>query len=383
MKNIFRNYRLFIAAAIFMAPAILRAQTFTYTVKGKVGALPATAKAYLMRSIAGSNQTDSTAIKNGSFSFKGKIDQPESAYLIINKKGTGINIPEISYTSLYLEKGLIHVTSPGLLDKARIAGGLLNTDNAKLIQALTPSTAKTAALEKEYQAASEEQRKSKEFSEAIDKKSSALRQEQKAVYLEFIKGNPNSLVSLFALKIYAGAVPDVAQVEPVFNTLSVSVRSSKMGTEYGAEIARMKRTAIGAIAPDFTQTDTSGRAVSLHDYKGKYVLLDFWASWCGPCRAENPNVVKNFNAYKDKGFTVLGVSLDQPNAKDKWVKAVHDDHLEWTQVSDLKGWKNEAAQLYAVKAIPQNFLIGPDGTIIGKDLHGDGLSKKLAEIFNK
>ena len=139
--------------------------------------------------------------------------------------------------------------------------------------------------------------------------------------------------------------------------------------------------ALGAIAPDFTQDDVNGTPVSLSSFKGKYVLIDFWASWCGPCRAENPNVVKAYNKFKSKNFTIIGVSLDKPEGKADWLAAIKNDGLAWTQVSDLKFWSNEVALQYAVQSIPHNFLLDPTGKIIAKDLRGNDLDKKLTEIF--
>jgi len=150
-------------------------------------------------------------------------------------------------------------------------------------------------------------------------------------------------------------VPDLAKVETIFNTLSERVRISKDGRQYAGKLAVTKRTNAGVLAPDFTEPDTAGKPVSLHDYKGKYVLVDFWASWCAPCRAENPNVLKAYNKYKAKGFNVLGVSMDEAEAKDKWIKAIRADKVTWTQVSDLKGWENVAGKLYGIEAILQNF----------------------------
>jgi peroxiredoxin len=132
---------------------------------------------------------------------------------------------------------------------------------------------------------------------------------------------------------------------------------------------------------NFTQNDTLGKPVSLASFKGKYVLVDFWASWCGPCRRENPNVVKTYNTYKDKGFQILSVSLDQPGAKDKWIKAIHDDNLTWTHVSDLQYWDNEVAKQYGIQAIPANFLLDPDGKIIAKNLRGEDLAAKLSTVL--
>ena len=171
------------------------------------------------------------------------------------------------------------------------------------------------------------------------------------------------------------------ELENLYGSIPSKYKDTKSGKSISSIINARKITAIGKIAPDFTQPDTSGKPVKLSDLRGKYVLVDFWASWCGPCRAENPNLVKTFDRYKDKGFTVLGISLDQPGKKDAWLAAIHKDNLTWTQVSDLKFWDNEVAVLYGVKAIPTNLLLDPEGKIIAKDLRGEDLSKKLSELF--
>ena len=141
-------------------------------------------------------------------------------------------------------------------------------------------------------------------------------------------------------------------------------------------IDRLKSTAIGSQAPDFTATDINGKEVKLSSFKGKYLLLDFWASWCSPCRQENPNVVKAYAQFKDKNFTVLSFSLDE--SKEAWQQAVASDKLTWTQVSDLKGWSSSIANQYGLQSIPSNFLVDPDGKIIAKDLRGDDLIQALS-----
>lgn len=146
-------------------------------------------------------------------------------------------------------------------------------------------------------------------------------------------------------------------------------------------VDKLKVTAIGQPAPEIALPNPDGVVVKLSSMKGKYVLVDFWAKWCGPCRQENPNVVKAFNKYKDKGFTVFGVSLDRN--KEDWVKAINDDGLTWTHVSDLKFWQSEAAKTYSITAIPFSLLLDTNGIIIGKNLRGAALDAKLAEIFDK
>jgi peroxiredoxin len=159
------------------------------------------------------------------------------------------------------------------------------------------------------------------------------------------------------------------------------VKNTRFGKEFYQFLLDRKNLIAGAKAPDFIQKDTAGHPVGFSSFRGKYVLIDFWASWCGPCRADNPNLVKIFNDFKGKNFTILGVSLDKAQGKLAWLKAIKDDGLSWTQVSDLKHWDNEVAKLYGVSSVPQSFLIGPDGVIIAKGLTSGELRKKLEEIL--
>ncbi|MBW8684113.1 TlpA disulfide reductase family protein [Chitinophaga rhizophila] len=195
---------------------------------------------------------------------------------------------------------------------------------------------------------------------------------------DFIKGHPKQLASLWILVNELRGRLEPEDFEKYYDLLDKSLKKTKYG-EAAAKYIRTAKGEDGGVATDFTQDDVNGKPVSLSSFRGKYVLIDFWASWCGPCRAENPNVVKAFERFKGKNFTILGVSLDQ--SKDRWLGAIKQDNLQWTNVSDLKGWGNSVAQLYHINAIPANLLIDPEGNIIGRNLRGRALEAKLEQIL--
>ncbi|MBV7529650.1 peroxiredoxin [Chitinophaga sp. sic0106] len=209
-----------------------------------------------------------------------------------------------------------------------------------------------------------------------------LKQARKAREIEFIQQHPDYMVSLDALKDVIGPLPeDIVRYKALFGKLKKSVRQSEAGISTAKMIDQYMAVRVGAMAPAFEAADTSGHLVKLSDYQGKYVLVDFWASWCGPCREENPIVVKAWEKFKDKNFDILSVSLDQAGKRADWIKAIEKDGLTWQHVSDLKYWDSEVAKKYMVRSIPQNFLIDPTGKIIAKDLRGEALSQQLQELL--
>ncbi|MBS0011371.1 MAG: TlpA family protein disulfide reductase, partial [Bacteroidales bacterium] len=197
--------------------------------------------------------------------------------------------------------------------------------------------------------------------------------------IAFIKSNPASYASPMILRSISYNLTG-PELETYVNELDAKLMQTQTIMDLTERIEKLRKVAIGEIAPAFTQNDPEGNPVSLSDVLGpKVLLIDFWAAWCGPCRQENPNVVDVYNEFHDKGFDVLGVSLDRD--RDDWLKAIEDDKLTWTNVSDLEFWSNEAAQLYAVNAIPANFLVDSEGRILASNVRGPELRKKVAEYL--
>lgn len=368
---------------LISTPVLAFAQQGEFTLNGKIGTLNAPAKAYLNYVANGKQVMDSALITNGAFTFKGMITEPAKARIIIDQKGEGLKklSGRTDLVIMYLEPTVISITAKDSVKNAAFTGSKLNTDYVAFLKSISVQVAEIKAVNVEYSNAPEFKRTEADFKNAMQERFNKANTSIKDLQMAFIKANPDSYYSLIALTESMQSGMDINKIEPLYKGLSAKVRAMPGAATLTKAIAAVHATSVNAMAPDFTQNDVNDQPVKLSSLRGKYVLLDFWASWCVPCREENPNVVAAYNKFKDKNFTVLGVSLDQPGKKDLWLAAIAKDGLAWTQVSDLKFWKNEVALLYGIKGIPQNFLIDPTGKIVATNLRGDALQAKLAELI--
>ncbi|WP_295128388.1 TlpA disulfide reductase family protein [uncultured Chitinophaga sp.] len=366
-------------------PVLAFAQGGAYVIKGKIGKLGAPTMAYLDRREDGNTYLDSVVLKDGAFEFKGTVKNPMMAMMVLDHTGAGMaeqGMMNMDRHLLYIEKGTITVLGKEKLETAKIQSPL-NKEYDRYKLYISAFDSAMAGINRDFNAVPDEQKGEEEFRKGLDARFRSAINEKKALQEKFIKENPKSFFSLVALK-ELGVMNnmDMTVIEPLFKSLSDELRMTVQGREFAESMNKERALITGNAAPDFTQNDVNDQPVKLSDFRGKYILLDFWASWCGPCRQENPFVVKAFNQFKDKNFTVLSVSLDKAGHKEAWLKAIEQDGLSaWTHVSDLKYWDNNVARMYGVRGVPTNYLIDPSGKIIAKNLRGEDLQKKLEEVI--
>ena len=328
----------------------------------------------------GKDAKDSALVKNGKFLISGTTAFGNKAYLTLVpvKKDTTRRGGQSDYQEFYLEKGKYKVTGTDSLAKAGITGTQAQKDfllwTSKSQALLTQFREITQRFTKVYYAKVKDTVAIKK----IQAEARPVHAKIEAALDSFIFSHPDSYVALDLIASEKTAVIDPEVFGAYYNPLSKRVLASFTGQKLTAKFEKAKKISIGKTV-DFTQTDDKGNEFKLSSLKGKYVLVDFWASWCVPCRAENPHLLKAYNQLKDKGFEIVGISLDETKAA--WLNAVKHDGMPWIQVSDLKGFKSEIAVQYGISAIPQNFLINPQGAIIAKNLRGEDVNEKIAAFI--
>ena len=356
-----------------------------FHLQGKLDNIRDAGKVFLYYSGPEGSVMDSAVVTDGRYQFSGNVVEPVLGLLLLRYKesDTGKVIRAVNmqrdYVNFFLEAGEIQVTSTDSFTNLKVSGSLSHQAYEALNLQLKEVEDQKEALNKEY--GELYQKKDEAGMKKLEARFEVLNDASKVIYRAYLTANPGSPIALHAIRQIAGWDIKANEVEPLLALLPEKTKNLPSAKELMQKVAIARKTGIGQQAMDFTQNDTAGNPVTLSSFRGKYVLIDFWASWCGPCRAENPNVVKAYDQYKGKGFQIIGISLDQANARDKWIKAIQEDQLTWTQVSDLKFWKNAVAVQYGIQAIPQNFLIDPAGKIIAKNLRGEDLAVKLEGIF--
>jgi peroxiredoxin len=353
MKELVKILILPVITMLYFIPA---AQAQTYEITGKIEGAEGM-KFTLQKNVSGKVIIlDTTMVVNGSFKITGGlVEYPEMVSLVTLDRRKGF--------SFYLENAKINITGKlDSLSNVKVTGSKSNNEYSEFMRSVKPLSEKLTKAANDYKLTSD-----------------SIMSQIKTAQKDFVKNNPKSFVSPTLLRNLTNDLKP-EEMESIVKAMDPVVANSPAMADIKSKMSAKISVSAGKKAPDFTMNDVNGKPVSLSSKIGtKLLLIDFWAGWCSPCRLENPNVLKVYNEFNKKGFDILGVSLDR--TKDEWIKAIADDKLPWTQVSDLKYFNSAAAKLYDVTAIPASFLLDEKGTIIATNLRGEALQAKIKELL--
>jgi thiol-disulfide isomerase/thioredoxin len=374
-KKIMKFKKLIMGLLCFVLPALAMAQSIKYTVTGSVN--PSHNGELVSIAHTGPGKTsvkDSAVVTNGAFTITGEIAGPSVAYVRLGK------VQPANSLDIYLSPGTITITAADSLIYAKVSGNKLAEDYSRLMEKVHPLVKEKLAYSIQFAAIPVTERKGEAARPLIAKLLDISKNISEAIY-DFIDNNPTSYISLDFLQKISGSVINYNIAILHFDKLSDALKNSAEGKAFHEKIMASQSMQIGTVAKGFESTTPDGKKLALQDVvkTGKYTLIDFWASWCGPCRKENPNVVNAYNTYHDKGFNILSVSLD--TKAESWKAAIAKDGMPWNHVSSLLGWKEPAAELYGVHAIPQNVLLDSKGVVVATNLRGEALLEKLKQLL--
>ena len=349
-----------------------------YVISGSIKGEPENGTMVFLKTTDSINQlvdVDTATVQNGLFSFNGSQDEPKMHYLFVDKvRGNAPVIVENGIIDVEFQKDSIGYAEIKGTEQNELFMGFLKesrklSERARSMQndmrtaAQERDTATVAALREEFM---EFQEDAKEFN------------------MNYAKENPDALVSVLIIgNLLATKAAPADEIKAMFDSLSPEMKATEPAKKIAEQLENLKSTEVGAVAPDFSAPTPTGDVLALNDVtsNAKLTLVDFWAAWCRPCRAENPNIVSVYQKYHDKGFDVLGVSLD--NKAEHWTNAIEADGLEWNHISNLQRFQDPIARLYNINAIPAAFLLDENGVIVARDLRGPALEQKVAEILGK
>ncbi|MGC1516949.1 MAG: TlpA disulfide reductase family protein, partial [Maribacter sp.] len=350
----------------------------SFTLKGNLRGEIKDGTQVFLKKIGENNQpieVDTAMTTNGAFTFTGTADSPELHYIFVDQLQ--------GYTAVILENGKIQFDAQrDSMAFAKIDGTFQNEAFADYMKKSRELSMQAQNIQRDMQSASGE------AMVALKDEINELQEEYKNFELDYVKSHPKALISALVLdRAIATKSIELNEADSIYETLDAEIKNTQAGKKVLESIERVKKseeagkkTSIGAKAPDFSGPNPEGNEIALADVMGKVTLIDFWAGWCRPCRAENPNIVAVYNKYHDKGLNVLGVSLDR--TEEAWKKAIEEDGLTWNHISNIAYFDDQIAKLYNVEAIPAAFLLDENGVIVAKNLRGSELEEKVAELLN-